>query len=158
MTTLTGLSAVAAAATAALTAIAGPAAAADGVQHQLTPIAGASFTCPGAALTATSGQITFDYHVTTADDGNVHDNGRGTPHDAVLEDTAGALYRLVGAFSFTDTYDATTGATIAGTVSDQFVVLNAAGAVVGRVGLLEHLRRDGTLLDIQFGTCTDNND
>jgi len=143
----------------AFTGLAGTATAADNTdQAQTVPIAGASFTCAGTTLTAIDGTITFAYHLTTAADGSVRDNGRGTPHHATLTDPSGQLYRLVGAFSFTDTYDPATGDIIAGTGSDEFTVVNAAGALVGRVGVLEHINRDGSLRDVQFGTCTDNND
>jgi hypothetical protein len=145
-----------------LAALAGTAAAGadDTWQRQTLPIAGASFTCAGTTLTApdgTDGTITFAYHLTTAADGSVRDNGRGTPNDATLDDPDGNVYRLVGAFSFTDTYDPATGDAIAGTVSDQFTVVDATGGLVGRVGTLEHLDRDGTLRDLQLGDCTDNN-
>jgi hypothetical protein len=147
----------------ALAALAGTATAgaSSSWQTQTLPIAGASFTCAGTTLTApggTDGTITFAYHLTTAADGSVRDNGRGTPHDAVLEDPSHNRYSLVGSFSFTDTYDPATGATIAGTVSDQFTVVDATGGLLGRVGVLEHLDRDGALRDVQFGDCTDNND
>lgn len=142
-----------------LAGLAGTAGAADNTASaQTVPIAGASFTCASTALTAVDGTITFAYHLTTAADGSVRDNGRGTPHHATLADPSGNLYHLVGAFSFTDTYDPATGAIIAGIDSDQFAVVNAAGGFVGRVGVLQHLDRDGTLRDVHFGTCTDNND
>jgi hypothetical protein len=138
--------ATAAAATATLAGLGGTATAADNAgEAQTVPIAGASFTCAGTTLTA-------------AADGSVRDNGRGTPHQVTLDDPAGNLYRLVGAFSYTDTYDPATGAIIAGTDSDQFTIVNAAGGLIGRVGVLEHLERNGTLRDVQFGACTDNND
>lgn len=150
--------AAAAAAIPVLAGLTGTAAAADNAAHAETvPIAGASFTCAGTTLTAVEGTITFAYHLTTAADGSVRDNGRGTPHQATLADPSGNLYRLVGAFSYTDTYDPATGAVISGTVSDQFTVVDAAGALLGRVGIIEHLDRDGTIRDVQFGTCTDNN-
>jgi hypothetical protein len=151
--------ATAAAATATLAGLGGTATAADNAgEAQTVPIAGASFTCAGTTLTAVEGTITFAYHLTTAADGSVRDNGRGTPHQVTLDDPAGNLYRLVGAFSYTDTYDPATGAIIAGTDSDQFTIVNAAGGLIGRVGVLEHLERNGTLRDVQFGACTDNND
>jgi hypothetical protein len=130
-------------------------------QRQALPIAGASFTCAGTTLTApdgTDGTIDFAYHMVTAANGSVRDNGRGTPHHATLEDPSGNLYRLVGGFSFTDTYDPSTGATIAGTSVDNFTIISARGGFVGRVGVVEHMDRDGTLRDVQIGDCSDNND
>ena len=151
--------AAAAVATPLLAGLPSIATAADNANHaQTVPIAGASFTCGDTTLTAVDGTITFAYHLTTAADGTLRDNGRGTPHHAVLSDPSGNLYRLVGGFAYTDTYDPATEATIAGTVSDQFTILDAAGGLVGRVGVLEHLDRDGNIRDMQFGTCTDNND
>jgi len=156
--TLTTLAAV----VPALAALAGSATASadNSWQQETLPIAGASFTCGGTTLTApdgTDGTITFDYHMTTAADGSVRDNGRGTPHHATPQDPNGDLYRLVGAFSFTDTYDPATGDVIAGTSSDQFTIVDAEGALFGRVGALMHLDRDGTLRFVQFGSCTDDN-
>jgi hypothetical protein len=149
----------AAASAAAALAFATPAnAAGDTATHQLLDATGSSFTCSGTLLTGTGGVLAYDYHVTTASNGSVRDNGHGTPHDVSLTDADGHTYRLAGAFSFTDTYDPTTGATIAGHISDQLTVLTADGQLVGRVAVVEHLRRDGSLRDARFGSCTDNND
>lgn len=150
--------ATAGAAAAALVALAAPASAAgNGMTRQIVDATGASFTCAGTAITAVSGNLVYDYHTTTSGDGVLRDNGHGVPRDVVLTDTAGIVYHLSGAFSFTDTYDPATGQTVAGTVSDQLTVTRADGIVAGRVALVEHLRRDGTLRTFAFGTCTDNN-
>lgn len=150
--------ATAAAASTAVIMLAAPASAAgNGMNRQVIDATGGSFTCAGTTITALSGDLVYDYHLTTSGDGAVRDNGHGVPRDVVLADAAGNGYRLTGAFSFTDTYDPATGQTVAGTVSDQLTVAQADGTVVGRVALVEHLHRDGTLQTATFGTCTDNN-
>ena len=138
-------------------AVLGGTAAADTSWQQTVPIVGASFACDGVSLTATAGTITFAYHFTTASDGSSRDNGRGTAHHAMLEDESDNPFRLVGGFTYTDTYDPTTGATIAGTGVDNFTIVNAEGGLIGRVGVVVHLDRDGSVRDVQFGDCTDNN-
>lgn len=147
-----------AATAAALVALAAPASAAgNGMTRQIVDATGGSFTCAGNAITAVSGDLVYDYHLTTSGAGVVRDNGHGVPRDVVLTDAAGNAYRLIGAFSFTDTYDPATDQTVAGTVSDQLTVTRADGTVAGRVAVVEHLRRDGTLRTSTFGTCIDNN-
>lgn len=143
---------------AALVSLAAPASAAgNGMTRQIVNATSGSFTCAGTTITAVGGDLVYDYDLTTAGNGVVRDNGHGVPRDVTLTDAAGDVFRLIGAFSFTDTYDPSTGETVAGTVSDQLSVARPDGTVVGRVGLVEHLRRDGTLQMATFGTCTDNN-
>lgn len=142
---------------AALVALATPASADSGMTRQVVDATGGSFTCAGTEITAVSGELVYGYHVTTSGNGAVRDNGQGVPRNVTLTDAAGDLFQLIGAFSFTDTYDPTTGQTLAGTVSDQLTIVRSDGTPFGRVGLVEHLRRDGTLLTPTFGTCVDNN-
>lgn len=150
--------ATAATAFATVLALSAPASAAgNGMTHQVVDATGGSFTCAGTAITVIGGSLAYDYHLTTSGDGVVRDNGHGTPRDVVLTDPAGNIYHLIGAFSFTDTYDPTTGQTVAGAVSDQLAVVRADGTIAGRVGLVEHLGRDGTLRTTAFGSCADNN-
>jgi hypothetical protein len=146
---------LAASATAAV-CLAGPARAAT-PDHELQDVTGATFTCAGTVLTAVSGELAYDYHVVVSAAGVERDNGTGVPRDVTLTNSSGARFSLRGAFAYTDKYDPATGDATAGTVTDNLVVLDTSGGVLGRVGLVEHLDRNGRYREVHLGACTDDN-
>jgi hypothetical protein len=87
----------------------------------------------------------------TSTSGNFHITGTATPNGVVLQDTSGALYRLVGASWFDTHVNSQTGGQLMGS-TDEFKIISQGGGAVARVQQNFHVNSQGQVL-VDKSTC-----
>jgi polyisoprenoid-binding protein YceI len=142
----------------ALTALAGPAQAAQAVQtvHSSFDPTGATFSCLSGDLTVVSGTVNEIDHFNTDNLGRVHVTGTITVHDVTLTDEQGNLYRLSGAAWFGATLPdmSDTAEPIVATDTEHFVIRSASGGAFAKVQVVSHISPNGDTFTFDMGSCS----
>jgi hypothetical protein len=141
-----------------LTALAGPAQAAQTVQteHSSFDPTGATFSCLGGDLTVVSGTVDEIDHFNTDNQGRVHVTGTITVHDVTLTDEQGNVYRLSGASWFGATLpdQSEMSEPIVATDTEHFVIRSASGGVFAKVQVVSHISPNGDTFTFNMGSCS----
>lgn len=152
------VAAAAAATSAAVALLAGPAGATTQhfKDHETFDAAGAVFTCSNGDITVTGGTVTNAIEGTADAHGVFHVTGTITIHDITAQDAAGNAYTITGASWFGSKSvgsDPDTAQLIVATDTTDFVIHNATGGVYAKAQAVEHLSPNGKTISFDFGRC-----
>ena len=136
----------------ALTLSASPALANGPAVHSSFPVTGTVFVCGANTYTVTSGTISAVMHLGSSASGNLNGTFTGTPTNVVAVDTAGNVYRIVGAVWSGFTFNAQTGGSQQ-TFTGKLQIVSQGGGTADSVNVVIHMSPNGDINAFDFGTC-----
>jgi hypothetical protein len=139
-----------------LLVLAAPALANQPAFHFTEDVTGDIFECGDRQYTITSGELKIVVHEGESASGNMNFSFHGTPHKVVAVDSDGNEFRIVGAVSSSETFNANTGGeqfTITGTV--QIVGKGAGTADSANMTIHVTAQPNNFVVKVfDFGSCT----